>query len=83
MKENIRFKKSAFKDLEEIHPKHQRQILDDLEKGTCNNVNKVKALKGDFKGLFRVEIGDYRVIFTRTGDDVLILRIAHRKEVYR
>jgi mRNA interferase RelE/StbE len=83
LKENIRFKKSVFKDLEKIHPKHREQILDDLEKGTCHNASKVKALKGEYQGLFRIEIGNYRVIFTKTGDDVLILRVAHRKEVYR
>jgi mRNA interferase RelE/StbE len=83
LKENIRFKKSVFKDLDGIHPKHRKQILDDLEVGTCYNTNKVKALKGEYKGLFRIEIGDYRVIFTKIGDGVLILRIAHRKEVYR
>jgi mRNA interferase RelE/StbE len=83
LKENIRFKKSVFKDLERIHPEHRKQILDDLEKGAYNNANKIKPLKGEYKGLFRIEIGSYRVIFIKFGNDVLILRIAHRKEVYR
>lgn len=83
MKENIKFKKSVFKDLAGIHPQHRKQIFDDLEKGALHNVNKVKPLKGEFKGLFRIEIGTYRVIFSKIENDVLILRIAHRKDVYR
>ncbi len=83
MKENIKFKKSVFKDLDSIHPQHRKQIFDDLGKGALYNVNKVKALKGEFRGLFRIEIGNYRVIFSKIENDILILRIAHRKDVYR
>lgn len=84
MKENIRFKKSVYKDLESIHPKHRKQIFDDIEKGLFYNANKVKALKGEYQGLFRVESGNYRIIFTKLEHDMLlILRVAHRKDVYR
>ena len=83
MKENIKFKKSVYKELDAIHPSHREQIFDDLEKGVFNNVNKVKVIKGGFQGLFRLEIENYRVVFTKIGNDVLVLRIAHRKDVYR
>ena len=39
------------------------------------------ALKGEFAGLRKFRVGDYRVIYTLLGDDVLILHIAHRKDV--
>lgn len=34
-------------------------------------------------GTYRFRIGDYRVIFDIEGRDVIILRIGHRKEIYR
>ena len=43
-----------------------------------------KALKGDFQGYWRYRWGDYRVIYKVSEREILIvvLRIAHRKEVY-
>jgi mRNA interferase RelE/StbE len=40
-------------------------------------------LKGQFAGLRRYRIGDYRVIYAIIGDDCLVLRIGLRKEVYK
>ncbi len=49
-------------------------------------LSKAKRLKGEFKDTYRFRIGDYRVVF-RIGKDgvivvLVILRIAHRREVY-
>jgi mRNA interferase RelE/StbE len=41
-------------------------------------------LKGKFAGLRKFRVGDYRIIFSIIETEtVLILRIAHRKEIYR
>lgn len=46
-----------------------------------------EPLTGEFKGFFRFRIGDYRVIFTRETPStvvvLLIVRIDHRRDVYR
>ncbi|WP_418888744.1 type II toxin-antitoxin system RelE family toxin [Methanothrix soehngenii] len=39
-------------------------------------------LTGQFKGLLKLCIDDYRVIYSKTGDGVLILRIGPRNKVY-
>lgn len=44
-----------------------------------------KALTGSFKGLWRYRVGDYRIM-VRIYDErlvVLVLTLAHRREVYR
>ena len=43
-----------------------------------------KALKGKHKGKFRKRAGNYRIIYLKENDILLItlVRIAHRKEVY-
>jgi mRNA interferase RelE/StbE len=43
-----------------------------------------KKLKGD-DDLWRVRVGDYRIVFSIHNDLllVLVIRIAHRREVYR
>ncbi|WP_111719085.1 type II toxin-antitoxin system RelE/ParE family toxin [Homoserinimonas sp. OAct 916] len=44
----------------------------------------VRALVG-FPGLFRIRVGDYRIVYTVKGAEliVLVLRVAHRSVVYR
>jgi mRNA interferase RelE/StbE len=42
-----------------------------------------KALTGEFAGLFRLRVKDYRVIYARTTEGYLVLRIGHREAVYR
>jgi mRNA interferase RelE/StbE len=47
----------------------------------------VDPLKGDvirLKGSsdFRLRVGDYRVIFSVEGDQIIILKVGHRKNIY-
>jgi mRNA interferase RelE/StbE len=41
------------------------------------------VLKGQFASLRKYHIGDYRVIYSILDNDVLILRIGHRRDVYK
>jgi mRNA-degrading endonuclease RelE of RelBE toxin-antitoxin system len=43
----------------------------------------VASLQGEPRGRFRVRQGDYRAAFRIDGADVLVDRIAHRREVYQ
>jgi len=40
-------------------------------------------LKGDFVGLRKYWVGNYRIIYSIMGNNVLVVRIRHRKDVYR
>jgi mRNA interferase RelE/StbE len=44
-----------------------------------------KALSGEFEGAFSYRVGDYRIIYQVVEDQllVLIIRVGHRKEVYK
>ncbi len=41
-----------------------------------------KPLQYSLKGCRRLRVGDYRVVFIIEGDEVTIVKIGHRKEVY-
>jgi len=76
--------KIVLKELEDIDRSNQQLIFDkikDLEQGNFSND---KSLKGKHKGKFRKRAGDYRIIYLKENDLVIItlVRIAHRKEVY-
>jgi mRNA interferase RelE/StbE len=44
----------------------------------------IKALKGEYKGLYRYRIGDYRIIYSVEDDrvQVFVIAIAHRSQAY-
>jgi len=44
-----------------------------------------KPLQRIFKGLYRYRYGDYRIVYSidRSNENVIILRIGHRKDIYK
>jgi len=76
--------KYALKELMKIDKENQQLVFNkikDLENGIFTND---KPLKGKHKGKFRKRAGNYRVVYLRENDVLLItvIRVAHRKEVY-
>ncbi|HLO89079.1 MAG TPA: type II toxin-antitoxin system RelE/ParE family toxin [Nostocaceae cyanobacterium] len=59
------------------------RCLQQLEQNPRLHPN-IKALKGDYAGLYRYRIGDYRVIYSIEDQlvQVFVMAIAHRSEVY-
>ena len=43
------------------------------------------ALKGDLRGLRRLRVGDYRVVYEVRDEELVVLaiRVAHRRDAYR
>jgi mRNA interferase RelE/StbE len=83
----IEFDADAAKDLRKLGGPARALILRCLREriATAENPRRFgKALTGDLAGLWRYRIGDYRVIATFEDDAfvVLVLRVAHRREVY-
>jgi mRNA interferase RelE/StbE len=42
-----------------------------------------EGIKDPRLGSYRFRIGDYRVIFDREGDEIVVLRVGDRREIYR
>lgn len=41
-----------------------------------------KPLQRTLKGYWKLRVGDFRVVFKTIGDEILILAIMHRKNIY-
>ncbi len=80
---NIQFKKSVAKDLKKIDRSEAERILKKIFSELSKQVDELPELKGQFAGLRKYRIGNYRVVFAITDDSILILRIQHRKDVYK
>ena len=79
----IEYKTSVYHDLKQLDKGIAKRVLDELEETLSSEPNCGEALSGQFKGLFKLRVGDYRVIYSKTRDCVLILRIGHRSKAYR
>ena len=82
------FKVAFDKDAEKEFLKLDKQVqllvsskILDLQNG---NFTKDKHLKGKHKGKYRKSAGNYRIIYLKENNLLVIsvIRIAHRKEVY-
>jgi len=80
---NIVYKKSVERDLKKLSKVEVHRILNQTEEELSKNADTYPVLKGQFTGLRKYRIGDYRVIYAILGNDVLVLRIGHRKDVYK
>ncbi len=80
---NISYKNSVFRDLKRISKSEVKRIMNSLETELSVKTDSFPILKGKFAGLRKFRVGNYRVIYVLQDKEVLILRIAHRKDVYK
>jgi len=57
------------------------KALDQLALDPLALRNQIKRLKGD--AAMRLRVGDWRIIFDVRAGEIVVLAIAHRREVYR
>ncbi len=80
----VAFEQDAQKEFLKLESKVQKLIavkIIDLQNG---NFSKDKSLQGKHKGKFRKRAGNYRIIYLKENEFLVItvVRVAHRKEVY-
>ncbi len=76
--------KKEFKKLDSVAQKYMQEKLTLLVENPEILKNNIKPLKGEHKGLFRLRVNQYRVIFQIKEEKLIItiVRVGHRKEVY-
>lgn len=82
MEYKITYKKSVIKDLKKIDKTNLKRLIAKIEKELSKTPESYPALKGEFAGLRKLRVGNYRIIYAILDKEVLILRVGHRKEVY-
>mgnify|MGYP001600300019 CR=1 FL=1 len=79
----IEYKASVAKDLARLDRAGARRIVAKLERELGAGARTGMPLQGEFHGLWRIRVGDYRVIYVRTERGFLVLHVSHRREAYR
>ena len=81
---SLKIKRSALKEIQAL-PKTERLRIVEAVDRLPENPHVGKLLKGDLSGLRRIRTGVYRIVYEIDEGRVvvLVLRVAHRKNVYR
>ena len=84
MRYAIRIKASAARELQRIEKSKREHLIAAIDR-LAENPFAGSALKGELRGLRRIRVGDYRLLYEVRERDllVLVLRAAHRREAYR
>lgn len=81
---SIRIKESAAKELRRVAKPDRTRIVAAIDR-LAETPHLGAALKGDMRGLRRIRVGDYRVVYEIRDEElvVLVVRVAHRRDAYR
>jgi len=72
------------KDIPKLDQTSGKKIQKAIEQKLTSKPQKyAKPLQNTLKGLWSLRIGDWRVVFKISGNEIWILRIGHRREVYQ
>ena len=84
MSYSIRIKNSAAKELAHIPARDRSRVIraiDNLKEQPLSG----SPLKGELRGISRIRVGDYRVLYEMGSEEltILVVRVAGRGEAYR
>jgi len=82
---NFEFKKSALKEHESLPVSIQKRILEKLNffNSQENPLKFAEKIKDRRFGDYRFRVGDYRILFDVLDNKITILKVGHRRDIYK
>ena len=78
----ISWDENALQDLEKLGILLRKRIVKKIEQfANLGSFHEVKKVQGHEK-IYRLRAGDYRIIFEFMENEIIILKIGHRKNIY-
>ena len=83
MRYKLVYTQRAAKDISKLQKAIKERIGRALKKYAENPFAYAKKMSDSTLGTYRFRIGEYRAIFDIEEDEIIILRLGHRSEIYR
>ena len=83
MKYTLIYTQRAERDIAGLDSRTRERIGKTLLRYKENPLRYAEKLSDPVLGTYRFRIGDYRVIFDLEGNEIVVLRVGHRREIYR
>lgn len=84
MKYKLLYTRSAAKDVNKLDAVAKRKIKKKIEYYSKDPILHAVRLTNSVLGQYRWRVGNYRVVFDiKRNEEIIILRVGHRKEIYK
>jgi len=83
MKYRLVYTHRVIKDIRKIEEKVKQKIGKTLKRYVEEPLKYASKLTDPALGTYRFRIGDYRVIFDIEDEEIVVLRVGHRRDIYR
>ena len=83
MKYELVYTKRAARDISGLDWTAKGRIRETLERYAQSPFTHAKKMVDLALGTYRFRIGEYRVIFDVEGNKIVVLRVGHRRDIYR
>lgn len=79
----IFYVKSVLKDIQKLDTVTKKRLKKKIETYLQNPLKYATKLVSPALGTYRWRIGNYRIVFDIEGKKIVVLKIKHRREIYR
>jgi mRNA interferase RelE/StbE len=79
----IIYSKSAAKDIRKLDSVTKKKLGRAIERYSQNPQGHAKKLISSKIGQYRWRAGSYRIVFDLSGKTIQVLRLGHRREIYK
>lgn len=83
MKYELVYTRRAERDIRKLDSKIKDRIAKTLLRYREEPLRFAEKLTDPVLGEYRYRIGDYRVVFDMEGNEIVVLRVGHRREIYK
>lgn len=83
MRYELAYTRRAVRDIKRLDEQSKRRLGVALERYADSPFQFAKKLTSPELGTYRFRVGDFRVVFDIEGNKLIILRVGHRREIYR
>jgi mRNA interferase RelE/StbE len=83
MKYILVYTSRAVKDISRLDSNIKTRIKESLEKYAASPISYARKMVDPVLGTYRFRVGDYRIIFDIAGNEIVVLRVGHRKDIFR
>jgi mRNA interferase RelE/StbE len=83
MKYELVYTRRAIKDIQKLDSETKERIGKTLLRYKDGPLIYAEKLTNSQLGSYRFRIGDYRVICDIEGNEIVVLRVGHRREIYK
>jgi mRNA interferase RelE/StbE len=83
LKYRLVYTRRALRDIKNLDLRVRQRIGQTLKQFESDPLKFAQKLTDPRIGSYRFRIGEYRVVFDMEGEEIVVLRVGHRRDIYR